>query len=185
LAALAFSVALVAPTPAFARMHFTDTNQRLDALVTRANSSVNLTNAADIQTQLNEIVNQAQAAKAAADEAAQRPASNAEDKSVLARVDTDMDAVVASANKAKTATGADQLTQLKDIQTKSQATLKAVQDRIAAQQAAPAPQASPVVLPTAGDASVTEGMPSVLALGLVLVVGGLGLLGIARMRRTA
>jgi len=186
LAALAFSVALVAPTPAFARMHFTDTNQRLDALVTRANSSVNLTNPADIQTQLNEIVTQAQAAKTAADDAAQRPASNAEDKSVLARVDTDMDAVVASANKAKTATGADQQAALKDIQSKSQGTLKAVQDRIAAQQAAaPAAQASPSVLPLSGQASITEGAPSLLGLGLVFVVGGLGLLGIARMRRVA
>src|SRR5262249_55749900 len=103
LAALAFGVVVVAPTPAFARMHFTDTNQRLDALVTRANSSVNLTNAADIQTQLNEITTQAQAAKAAAEEAAQRPASNADDKSVLARVGTDMDKVVATASSAKSA----------------------------------------------------------------------------------
>jgi hypothetical protein len=185
LVGLALGVALVAPTPAFARMHFTDTNQRLDALVTRANSSVNLTNPADIQTQLNEITTQAQAAKAAAEEAAQRPASNAEDKSVLARVGTDMDSVVASAAKAKTATGADQQTALKDIQTTSQGTLKAVQDRIAAQLAAPAPQASPSVLPISGEAAVGGEAPSLLGLGLVLVAGGLGLLGVARLRRAA
>jgi hypothetical protein len=185
LAVVAFSVALVAPTPAFARMHFTDTNQRLDALVTRANSSVNLTNPADIQTQLNEITTQAQAAKAAAEEAAQRPASNAEDKSVLARVGTDMDKVVSTANTAKSATGTAQQTALKDIQTTSQGTLKAVQDRIAAQLAAPAPQASPSVLPFSGEASPTEGAPSLLGLGLVFVAFGLGLLGVARMRRAA
>ena len=185
LAALAFSLALVAPTPAFARMHFTDTNQRLDALVTRANSSVNLTNPADIQTQLNEITTQAQAAKAAAEEAAQRPASNADDKSVLARVGTDMDKVVATANQAKTATGAAQQTALKDIQSTSQATLKAVQDRIAAQLAAPAPQASPSVLPQSGEASGTEGAPSLLGLGAAFVALGLGLLGVARLRRVA
>lgn len=185
LAALAFSVALVAPTPAFARMHFTDTNQRLDALVTRANSSVNLTNPADIQTQLNEITTQAQAAKAAAEEAAQRPASNADDKSVLARVGTDMDKVVSTANSAKSATGAAQQTALKDIQTTSQGTLKAVQDRIAAQQAAPAPQASPSVLPFSGEASGTEGAPSLLGLGAAFVALGLGLLGVSRLRRTA
>jgi hypothetical protein len=183
LVGLSLGFALVAPQPAFARMHFTDTNQRLDALTTRANSSVNLTNPADIQTQLNEITTQAQAAKSAAEDAAQRPASNAEDKSVLSRVSTDMDAVVASAAKAKTATGADQQTALKDIQSKSQGSLKAVQDRIAAQQAAPAPQASPPVLPTAGEAAPGSEPWSVLGLGLVFVVGGLGLLGLTRLRR--
>ena len=185
LTGLALGIALVVPTPAFARMHFTTTNERLDALTTRANSSVTLTNPADIQTQLNEITTQAQAAKAAAEEAAQRPASGAEDKSVLAKVGTDMDAVVAAASRAKTATGADQQAALKEIQTRSQDSQKAVRDRIAAQLAAPAPQASPVVLPSAGEASATEGMSGLLTLGLVLAAGGLGLLGVARLRRAA
>src|SRR5690349_24745837 len=118
LAGLALGFALVAPAPAFARMHFTTTNERLDALTQQANSSVSLTNPAEIATQLNEITTQAQAAKAAAEEAAQRPASGAEDKSVLAKVGTDMDSVVAAATRAKTATGADQQTALKEIQTK-------------------------------------------------------------------
>src|SRR5215212_10763791 len=157
-------------------MHFTTTNERLDALVQRANSSVSLTNPADVQTQVNEIITQAQAAKAAAEEAAQRPASGAEDKSVLAKVGTDMDAVVASANKAKTATGADQQTALKDIQTRAQDSSKAVKDRIAAQQAAPAPQASPSVLPQSGEAPIGGPAPSLLVLGLVFAVGGLALL---------
>jgi hypothetical protein len=187
LAALAFGVALVAPAPAFARMHFTTTNERLDALATRANSSVNLTNPADIATQLNEITTQAQAAKTAAEEAAQRPASGAEDKSVLAKVGTDMDAVVAAANRAKTATGADQQTALKEIQAKSQDSLNAVKARIAAQLAAPPaqPSPSPAVLPSSGQASVLGAAPSLLALGLVFVVGGLGILGVARLRRSA
>ena len=189
LTGLVLGIALVLPsTPAFARMHFTTTNERLDALVQRANSSVSLTNPADIQTQVNEIITQAQAAKAAAEEAAQRPASGAEDKSVLAKVGTDMDAVVASANKAKTASGADQQTALKDIQTRAQDSSKAVKDRIAAQLAAPAPapaaQASPSVLPTSGEAPVGPS-PSLLVLGLVFAVGGLALLGAARLRRTA
>lgn len=190
LAGLVLGIALVLPsTPAFARMHFTTTNERLDALVQRANSSVSLTNPADVQTQVNEIITQAQAAKAAAEEAAQRPASGAEDKSVLAKVGTDMDAVVASANKAKTATGADQQTALKDIQTRAQDSSKAVKDRITAQQAAPpaapAGQASPSVLPQSGEAPIGGPAPSLLALGLVFAVGGLALLGAARLRRTA
>jgi len=90
---------LVAPAPAFARMHFTTTNERLTALSQRAASSVSLTAPAEISTQLNEIVTQAQGAKAAAEEAAQRPASGAEDKSVLAKVGTDMDAVVSEAKE--------------------------------------------------------------------------------------
>ena len=187
LAGLALGVALVAPAPAFARMHFTTTNERLDALTTRANSSVSLTNAAEIATQLNEITTQAQAAKAAAEEAAQRPASNAEDKSVLAKVGTDMDTVVAAANRAKTATGADQQAALKEIQTKSQDSLNAVKARIAAQLAAPPaqPSPSPSVLPTTGQANVLGAAPSLLALGAVFLVGGLGLLGFARLRRSA
>ena len=189
LAGLALGVALVAPAPAFARMHFTTTNERLDALVQRANSSVNLTNPAEIATQLNEITTQAQAAKAAADEAAQRPASGADDKSVLAKVGTDMDAVVAAANRAKTATGADQQTALKEIQTKAQDSSTALKARIQAQLAAPAPapaaQQSPTVLPSSGQANVLGVAPSLIALGLVFVVGGLGILGFARLRRSA
>ena len=188
LAGLALGVALVAPAPAFARMHFTTTNERLDALVQRANSSVNLTNPAEIATQLTEITNQAQAAKAAADEAAQRPASGAEDKSVLAKVGTDMDSVVTAANRARTATGSDQQNALKEIQTKAQDSSTAVKQRIQAQLAAPAPapaQQSPTVLPSSGQADVFGAAPSLLALGLVFVVGGLGILGFARLRRSA
>jgi hypothetical protein len=189
LAGLALGVALVAPAPAFARMHFTTTNERLDALASRANSSVNLTNPADIATQLNEITTQAQAAKAAAEEAAQRPASNAEDKSVLEKVGTDMDAVVAAANRAKTATGADQQNALREIQTKAQDSSTALKARIQAQLAAPAPvaaaQPSPSTLPSSGQANVLGAAPGLLALGLVFVVGGLGILGFARLRRSA
>ena len=189
LAGLALGIALVAPAPAFARMHFTTTNERLDALAQRANSSVNLTNPAEIATQLNEITTQAQAAKAAAEEAAQRPASGAEDKSVLAKVGTDMDAVVAAANRAKTATGADQQNALKEIQAKATDSSTAVKQRIQAQLAAPAPaaaaQPSPSVLPSSGQANVLGAAPSLLALGLVFVVGGLGILGVARLRRSA
>ena len=185
LTGLALGIALVLPTPAFARMHFTTTNERLDALTTSANSAVTLTNPADIQTQLNEITTQAQAAKAAAEEAAQRPASNAEDKSVLAKVGTDMDAVVAAANRAKTASGADQQAALKEIQTLSQSSSKAVKDRIAAQQAAPVPQASPSVLPQSGVAEPTGPAASLWVLGGLMLVGGLGLLGASRLRRTA
>src|SRR5688572_16063853 len=190
LAGLALGVALVAPAPAFARMHFTTTNERLEALVQRANSSVNLTNPAEITTQLTEITNQAQAAKTAADEAAARPASGAEDKSVLAKVGTDMDAVVAAANRARTATGADQQNALKEIQTKATDSSTAVKQRIAAQLAAPAPaaapaQQSPTVLPSSGSASVLGVAPSLLGLGAVFVVAGLGILGVARLRRSA
>jgi hypothetical protein len=191
LAGLALGVALVAPAPAFARMHFTTTNERLDALASRANSSVNLTNPADIATQLNEITTQAQAAKAAAEEAAQRPASNAEDKSVLEKVGTDMDAVVAAANRAKTATGADQQNALREIQTKSQDSSTALKARIQAQLAAPvaaavaAAQPSPSTLPSSGQANVLGAVPGLLAIGLVFVVGGLGILGFARLRRSA
>ena len=185
LAGLALGFALVAPAPAFARMHFTTTNERLDALTTRANSSVNLTNPAEIATQLTEITTQAQAAKAAAEEAAQRPASNSEDKSVLAKVGTDMDAVVAAANTAKSATGAAQQAALKDIQAKAQESSTAVKQRIAAQLAAPAAQPSPSVLPTTGQANVLGAAPSLLALGGLFVVVGVGILGFARFRRSA
>ena len=185
LAGLALGFALVAPAPAFARMHFTTTNERLDALTTRANSSVNLSNPAEIATQLTEITTQAQAAKAAAEEAAQRPASNSEDKSVLAKVGTDMDAVVAAANTAKSATGAAQQAALKDIQAKAQDSSTAVKQRIAAQLAAPAAQPSPSVLPTTGQANVLGAAPSLLALGGLFVVVGVGILGFARFRRSA
>jgi hypothetical protein len=187
LVGLTLGFALVAPAPAFARMHFTTTAERLDALTTRANSSVSLSNPAEIATQLNEITTQAQAAKAAAEEAAQRPASGAEDKSVLAKVGTDMDAVVAAANRAKTATGADQQTALKEIQTKAQDSSTAVKQRIAAQLAAPPaqPSPSPSVLPTTGQANILGAAPSLLALGGLFVVVGLGILGFARFRRTS
>ena len=185
MAALAFGLALVAPAPAYARMHFTTTNERLSALAQRAQSSLSLTNAAEIATQLNEITSQAQAAKAAAEEAAQRPASGAEDKSVLAKVGADMDAVVASANRAKGLTGADQQTALKEIQTKSQDSLSAVQARIQAQLAAPVAQPSPPVLPASGQATVGGAAPSLLLLGFGFVVVGLSVLGVARLRRTA
>jgi hypothetical protein len=189
LTGLALGIALVAPAPAFARMHFTTTNERLETLAQRANSSVTLTNPAEIATQLNEITTQAQAAKAAADEAAQRPASGAEDKSVLSKVATDMDAVIAAANRAKTATGADQQTALREIQTKAMDSSTAVKQRIAAQlaapPAAPAAQQSPTVLPSSGQASVLGAAPSLLGLGVVFVVAGLGILGVARLRRSA
>lgn len=189
LAGLALGVALVAPAPAFARMHFTTTNERLEALVQRANSSVNLTNPAEITTQLTEITTQAQAAKAAAEEAAQRPASDARDKSVLAQVGTDMEAVLTAANTARGATGAGQQTALKDIQTKAQASSTAIKQRIAEQlaapPAAPAAQPSPSILPTTGQANVLGAAPSLIGLGLLFVVGGLGVLGFARLRRSA
>ena len=185
LAALAFGFVLVAPVPAFARMHFTTTNERLSALAQRATSSVSLTNPAEVTTQLNEITTQAQAAKAAAEEAAQRPASGAEDKSVLAKVGTDMDAVVATANRAKTLTGADQQTALKEIQTKSQEALTAVQERIQAQLAAPAAQPSPSVLPASGVAEAAGAAPSLLMLGMGFLAIGGTVLGVARLRRTA
>lgn len=189
LAGLALGVALLTPAPAFARLHFTTTNERLDALVQRANSSVNLTNPAEIATQLTEITSQAQAAKAAAEEAAQRPASVAEDKSVLAKVGTDMEAVVAAASRARTATGADQQSALREIQTKAQDSSTAVKQRIQAQlaapPAAPAAQQSPTVLPASGQANVLGVAPSLLVLGGVFVVAGLGLLGVARLRRSA
>ncbi|MFN8636438.1 MAG: hypothetical protein U0893_21530 [Chloroflexota bacterium] len=186
LAALALGIGLVAPTPAFARMHFTDTNNRLDALVARANSAASLTNATEIQNQAGEIVTLAQAVKAAADEAAQRPASGAEDKSVLAKVGTDMDTIVSDANKAKTATGADQQTLLKGIQTRAQDSSKAVKDRIVIQQQTPAasPQPSPSVLPRSGDADASSAS-GLISLGVVLVLGGFGLLGLTRLGRSA
>ena len=190
LAGLALGFALAAPAPAFARLHFTTTNERLEALVQRANSSVSLTNPAEITTQLTEITNQATAAKQAADEAAARPASGAEDKSVLSKVGTDMDAVIAAANRARTATGADQQNALKEIQTKATDSSAAIKQRIAAQLAAPAPaaapaQQSPTVLPSSGSANILGVAPSLLALGGAFVAAGLGILGVARLRRSA
>jgi hypothetical protein len=185
LTVLVLGLALAAPTPAFARMHFTTTNERLSALSTRAQSSLALTNPAEIATQLNEILAQAQAAKAAAEEAAQRPASDALDKSVLAKVGTDMDAIVASVNKARAVSGPDQQAALKDIQAKSSESLSAVQARIQAQLAAPAAQPSPSVLPSSGYANVAAVAPGIVGLGAAFLVGGLGLLGVARRRRSA
>jgi hypothetical protein len=185
LAALAFGFVLVAPMPASARMHFTTTNERLSALAQRAQSSVSLTNPAEVTTQLNEITNQAQAAKAAAEEAAQRPASGAEDKSVLSKVGSDMDAVVAAANRAKTLTGPDQQAALREIQTKSQESLTALQARIQAQLAAPAAQPSPQVLPASGVAETPGTASSLLVLGFGFLVIGASVLGVARFRRSA
>jgi len=185
---LALLLVLVGPTAAFARMHFTTTNERLSALSQAAHSALALTDPAAIQTQLNEITTQATAAKAAAEEAATRPASNAEDKSVLATVSTEMDAVIASANKAKSATGADQKTALQDIQTRSDQQLQAVQKRIQEQLAAPPaqPVGSPQTLPSSGEADPGHGIGTVVGLvGGVLMLVGLGALGMTRWRRTA
>lgn len=184
LAGLMVGLTMLAPTAAYARMHFTTTNERLSALDQRAKSSVALTNPAEIQTQLNEITTQAQAAKAAAEEAASRPASNADDKSVLAMVGTEMDGVVASANRAKTATGADQKSALDDIAARSARSLSAVQARIQFQLAQPLPSPSPSVLPTTGLADVGPS-PALWLLGLVFVVIGLGVLTVARRRHLA
>jgi hypothetical protein len=177
------------PTAAFARMHFTTTNDRLTALSQAATSSLALNDPAAIQTQLNEITTQATAAKAAAEEAATRPASNADDKAVLATVAQEMDTVVASANRAKSATGADQRTALQDIQTRSNQQLQAVQKRIQEQlAAAPAPQAaaSPQTLPSSGQVAPSHGLGTIAGLaGAVLVVAGLASFGMNRWRRTA
>ena len=186
LAGLTLVLALIGPHTAFARMHFTTTNERLDALAQRARSAVALTDAAAIQTQLNEITTQAQAAKAAAEEAATRPASGAEDKAVLATVAQEMDAVVASANRAKTATGGDQRTALQDIQSRSDRSLQAVQQRIQAQLAAPAAQPSPAALPNQGQASSGAALAwGAGLLGALLLAGGAGALGLARRRGSA
>ena len=185
LAGLALVLALAGPQVALARMHFTTTNERLDALTQAANSSLTLTDPAAIQTQINEITTQAQAAKAAAEDAATRPASNAQDKAVLATVSSEMDAVVASANKAKAATGADQKTALQDVQARVNRQSQAVKTRIQEQLAAPAPQASPQVLPSAGEAP-TGGISALASLiGGLFVVGGLGAFGLTRWRRSA
>jgi hypothetical protein len=188
LAGLALVLALVGPQTAFARMHFTTTNERLDALTQAANSSLSLTDPAAIQTQLNEITTQAQAAKAAAEEAATRPASNAQDKAVLATVSSEMDAVVASAAKAKAATGADQKTALQDVQTRADRQSQAVKTRIQEQLAAPPaqPVASPQVLPGAGDAPTGGGISALAGLiGALFVIGGAGAFGLTRWRRSA
>ena len=186
-AALALVLALAGPEVAFARMHFTDTNQRLDTLAQRARSAAALTDPAAIQSQLNEIITQAGAAKAAAEEAAGRPASNADDKTVLANVTQEMDAIVSSANRALSASGADQRTALQDIQSRSDRTLQAVQQRIQQQQAAaPAPQASPSSLPNQGQAGTSGSLIwGAGLLGALLLAGGAGALGVVRRRGSA
>jgi hypothetical protein len=186
-AALALVLALAGPEVAFARMHFTDTNQRLDTLAQRARSAAALTDPAAIQSQLNEIITQAGAAKAAAEEAAGRPVSNADDKTVLANVAQEMDAIVASANRALSASGADQRTALQDIQSRSDRTLQAVQQRIQQQQAAaPAPQASPSSLPNQGQAGTSGSLIwGAGLLGALLLAGGAGALGVVRRRGSA
>jgi hypothetical protein len=169
-------------------MHFTTTNERLDALTQAANSSVTLTDAAAIQTQINEITTQAQAAKAAAEDAATRPASNAQDKAVLATVSSEMDAIVASAAKAKAASGADQKTALQDVQKRATTQSQAVKTRIQEQLAAPPaqPAGSPGTLPNSGQASTSSGLGMLAAaIGGLLLIGGVGALGAARRRRSA
>jgi len=169
-------------------MHFTTTNERLDALVQASNSSLALTDPAAIQTQINEITTQSQAAKAAAEEAATRPASNAQDKAVLATVSTEMDAVGASAAKAKTATGADPKTALQDVQKRATTQSQAVKTRIQEQLAAPPaqPVGSPGTLPNSGQASTAGGLGMLAALvGGLLLAGGVGAFGVARWRRSA
>jgi ElaB/YqjD/DUF883 family membrane-anchored ribosome-binding protein len=184
--AAGFSLVVAGAPLAFARMHFTTTNERLGALAQRAQSSLALTNAAEIQTQLREIITQAQAAKAAADEASGRPASGAEDKSVLATVGTEMDGVVASANRALAAAGADQRTALQDIQSRADRSVRAVQDRIRAQQAAASPAASPGTLPATGQAGGNSDLVWLLGgLGVFAILAGAGLAGKARRRPIA
>ena len=80
-----------------------------------------------------------------------------------------------------------QQTALKDIQTRSQDSLNALTVRIAAQRAAPVAQAqpSPSVLPTTGQANVLGVAPGIVALGVAFLLGGVGILGFARMRRSA
>jgi hypothetical protein len=60
-----------------------------------------------------------------------------------------------------------------------------VQARIQAQLAAPAAQPSPSVLPSSGYANVAAVAPGIVGLGAAFLVGGLGLLGVARRRRSA
>jgi cobalamin biosynthesis Mg chelatase CobN len=185
LAGLAIVIALLGPQTAFARMHFTTTNERLDALSQASNSSLNLTDAAAIQTQINEITTQAQAAKAAAEDAATRPASNAQDKSVLATVSQEMDAIVTAANKAKSETGAAQKSDLQDIQKRVDQQSQAVKTRIQEQLAAPLPAASPQVLPSAGDALTSGGISTLAGIvGALFVIGGAGVFGLTRWRRS-
>jgi hypothetical protein len=190
LASVAVVVALIGPLPASARMHFTTTRERLEALSQRAASSVALTNPAEVQTQVREIITQAQAAKAAAEEAAQRPASGAEDRTVLSNVTQEMDGVVASANRALGATGADQQSALQDIKSRSDRSLSAVQTRIQAQLAAPPPaaaaQASPATLPASGQAPTSTDAPVGLwLLGFAAILVGGGLWAVARRRSAA
>lgn len=184
LTVLAAVFTLVGPTVVSARMHFTTTRERLDTLAQRVDSALALTDPAAVQAQLREITSQAQATKTAADEASARPASNADDKSVLSSVNQEMDAVVASANRALAATGADQRTALQDAQARAKRTLTAVDQRIAQQQAAPAPQPSPGTLPNAGQVASPAGPAfGLLALGLVAVLVGTGVLGWSRRSR--
>ncbi len=107
-------------------------------------------------------------------------------QSVLAGVTQDMDAVVASAGRARTASGADQKTALQDIQTRADRSLKAVQTRIQQQLAAPAPQASPGTLPNSGQAGSGAWTVTVLSLaGFGLLAAGLFVLVTSVRRRLA
>jgi ElaB/YqjD/DUF883 family membrane-anchored ribosome-binding protein len=183
LASLAVLVAVAAPLPASARMHFTTTRERLEALAQRAQSSLALTNPTEVQTQVREMITQAQAAKAAADEAAGRPASGAEDRTVLTTVGQEMDGVVASANRALTATGADQNTALQDVKTRADRSLTAVNNRITAQLAQPAPSPSPGTLPASGGVPAQVGAaPALWLAGLAVLTLGLGVWTRSRRR---
>jgi hypothetical protein len=170
-------VPLAVPQTVSARMHFTSTRERLEALTARAASAAALTNPTEVQTQVREIVAQAQAAKAAAEEAAGRPASEVNDKAVLSNVTQEMDAVVASANKAMTATGPDQRSALEDVKTRSDRSLGMVNTRIQAQLAAPpAAPAGVATLPAAGGEALTvQLLGAVAVLGLLVLAVGAGL----------
>jgi hypothetical protein len=93
--------------------------------------------------------------------------------------------VIAAANRARTASGADQQNALREIQSKSSESLSAVQARIQAQLAAPAAQPSPSVLPASGVAESVGTSPSLLLLGIGFLVVGAGVFGVARLRRTS
>lgn len=187
LALAAAMIPLVAPLPASARMHFTSTRERLEALSQRVDSSLGLTNPTEVQTQAREIVTQAQAAKAAAEEASGRPASNAEDKSVLASVVQEMDAVAASANRALSASGGDQRAALQDAKSRVDRTLSSVRTRIQAQlAAAPAAAGGPPTLPSSGgDPSPVSPVGALAAAGALALLVGLGTWLRARRRAEA
>ena len=169
------ALTLAGPMPASARMHFTATRERLEAVSQRATSALALTNPTEVQTQARELANLAQAAKAAAEEAAGRPASGAEDKTVLADVVQAMDGAAASANRAAGASGGDQRAALQEVKDRSDRSLSAVQARIQAQLAA-APAGAPGASP--GPATLPSSGRDPGPAGPVVWAGGLGLLAV-------